>query len=168
MNEVANYNMQDLMNLMGKQMTNVTALADTVRGIGEDVKEMRTELSNVNERMDFFENNIQVTDQQRRSIRRAANRRVYEILGITARAQERTLEERIEIQKYSPIFHQRLYSETSRNGHLSSPYGETLQRNYDLALKDIEAWSPSNGVTGLKKEADDNAIARKVAESQGY
>lgn len=117
----------------------------------------------VEKRMNNFENNSEVTTQQKNNIRRAVNKQVCKVLGIPEKKDERSFNDKITIHKYSQIFHQRLYTEVSHKGHLSQPYETTIQQNYIQAIMDIEAWTPSNGIAALKQEADENANAREIA-----
>lgn len=70
--------------------------------------------------------------------------------------------------KYGKMFSKRLRAEVSNKGHLAYPFRTTRKGNFQAACEDIEAWFPRLGVDALKKEADDRAKARKIAEEQGY
>ena len=120
------------------------------------------------ERLDYLENEEEVTTAQKRNLHSAVTKQVYGVLGLPLKKRDWTLEDKVISQKYSSLFFGRCYAETARKGHLASPYEETTKRNYADAIKDIEAWTPSNGIEALKKEADDNALARKIAQEQGY
>ena len=165
MNELSNFegdnNVVKLEGMM-KELINMSI------GTNKKIVELSADVSNLGKRMDDFENNSEVTTAQRNDIRRAVNRQVYMLLEVPARKQDWTLEDRIKVKKYSQLFHQRCYSETSRKGHLASPYGTTISQNFIQAIRDIEAWTPSNGIDGLMREADENATATKIASEQGY
>lgn len=124
------------------------------------VDNIENRLTNVEKRQDQHERETQLTTQQRNTIRRTVTRQVYMLLGLPADKRQWTTSDRMVASKYSNIFHRRCYSEVSRRGHLASPYGDTTQGNFVSASKDIEAWTPSNGIKGLKKEADDNRLAQ--------
>lgn len=132
------------------------------------IDKLSDRVDSVASRMDDFEKNSEVTTQQKNTIRRAVRKQVYTVLGLPEKKSDWSLENKLDAKKYSALFFQRCYSETTHKGHLSSPYETTISQNFTQAIRDIEAWTPSNGVAALKKEADDNAIARKIAEEQGY
>lgn len=140
--------------------------------VGSEITEFKAgiskEIKSVKDEFETMKASAEITTEQRRLIKRAVNTQVYKILDLPEHKENLTIEDRVTIRKYSRIFHQRCYAEVSRMGHLGNPYGTTIARNYTQAIRDIEAWTPSNGISGLMKEADDNALARKIAREQGY
>lgn len=133
-----------------------------------DVKGINSKVDDLGKRVDDIENNYEVTTQQRLTIKKAVNKQVYKLLGLPDKRSEWSLSDKVLMEKYSHIFHQRCYSEVSRLGHLGNPYGTTTSANFISAVKDIEAWCPTGGIESLKQEADENAVARKIAKEQGY
>lgn len=127
-----------------------------------------TKVNSVEKRMDDFENNSELTTQQRNSVRRAVNKQVYSLLQLPERKCDWSKADKITAEKYSRLFHQRCYSEVAKRGHLAQPYGTTIAQNFIQAINDIEAWVPSQGIDGLKLEADEAAEARRIAREQGY
>lgn len=159
MNELSNVSKLEVM-----MMELVNMQKETIN----DVKDVKNTVNQVKKRVADIENNYEITTQQRTNIRRTVTKQVYKLLGLPEKRSGWSIEHNITMQKYSQIFHQRCYSETAKKGHLGTPYGTTTTRNYVDAIKDIEAWTPNNGIGGLMKEADDNALARLIANNQGY
>lgn len=126
------------------------------------VDNMDTRISSIEKRTEHLENDVQLTTQQRNTIRRAVHNQVLKVLELPERKSEWKTEHYILSQKYSSIFHARCYVEVASLGHLAKPYGDTTQRNFIDAIKDIEAWIPKNGIDGLKEEADKNRLARNT------
>lgn len=121
---------------------------------------MDNRISNIEKRTQRLEDDIQLTTQQRNAVRKAVHNQVLKILELPEKKSEWKLDHYILSQKYSSIFHARCYVEVASLGHLAKPYGDTTQRNFVDAIKDIEAWIPRNGIDGLKAEADMNRKAR--------
>lgn len=121
---------------------------------------MDNRISNIEKRTQRLEDDIQLTTQQRNAVRKAVHNQVLKILELPEKKSEWELDHYILSQKYSSIFHARCYVEVASLGHLAKPYGDTTQRNFVDAIKDIEAWIPRNGIDGLKAEADMNRKAR--------
>lgn len=167
MNELAtvNNNIEKMQNMMQSliQMTvsNTTEMKSEIQTMGEKI-------DSVENRMNVIENQTEVTTQQKNRIKRAVSKQVYKVLGLSENRDSWTDEDYLEYKKYSPIFHQRCYAEVQKRGHLASPYESTIAQNYIQAVADIEAWTPSNGIEGLKREADKNAEANRIAREQGY
>lgn len=176
MNEVGNhYDMQQLMDLMGQQTVNVTSISDDVKTLTGEVGKLsksfdvlKDDVSSVKKDIEELKYSEEITYEQQRSIDNAVSKRVYELLGIGENPSKWTLEERITNRKYGRLFRIRLRMEVSDKGHLAYPFRTTQKGNFTPALKDIEAWSPRYGIASLMKEADDNALAMKIAKEQGY
>ena len=165
MNELIEKNISDMQAMMQRLME--ISISNT-NEMKNDLRNMGTKIDTVEKRMDTFENNAEVTTQQKNSLRRAVNRQVCALLRVNPKKHERSLEEQTTYEKYSSLFHRRCYSEVSKQGHLATPYECTTAQNFIQAVNDIEGWIPSNTVEGLKQEADRDAIARKIAREQGY
>ena len=159
MNEVAN---------ITKLETMMMQLVEMQKESMKDVKVIDSKVDNIDRRVTDLENNYEITTQQRGNIKKTVSKQVYKLLGLPNKTSEWTEEHRLIREKYSNIFHRRCYTEASRKGHLAYPYGTTTVQNYVDAIKDIEAWTPSNGIAGLMREADENAKARLIAKAQGY
>ncbi len=167
--------MNDIMATKKEELTPMVRLESMMKeliqietGSAKKIENIDQRTTSVEKRMDAWENNTELTTQQRNQVRRAVTRRVYELLELPPKKFDWSTEDRFISEKYSKLFHSRCYSEVSKQGHLMSPYGETTQKNFTEAIKDIEAWIPANGISGLKKEADENALARKIAQEMGY
>lgn len=136
--------------------------------IANDVDAMKDEIEKVKTDIYEIKNEEEVTTQQKKRIRAAVMKQVYLLLNLPLDKRKWTVTDRLVSKQYGSLFFNRCYAETSRKGHLASPYEETTKRNFTDAIKDIEAWTPVNGIEALKKEADDNAIAREIAKKRGY
>ena len=166
------FSMQELANIVGKQSVNVDRVLGRVEDLSLTIDDTRNEMragfkAFANEIKDI-KDNYEITTQQAKNIRVAVHKQVCKLLGVSCKSYEYSLEDRILMDKYGSLFHSRCYSEVARKGHLASPYASTTNQNYIPAIADIEAWTPSKGIEGLKKEADDSALARKIALEQGY
>ena len=174
MNEVGrhDFSTQELANLIGQQSQNVNLILGKVTELSKNLDEMENrmqgEINDIRGDISEMKNNAEITTQQRNRVRKAVNRQVYKVLGLPESRSSWDKEDCVKYKKYSHIFHQRCYAEVTKKGHLSSPYGTTIAQNYIQAINDIEAWTPSNGIDGLMKEADDNAYANRIAKEQGY
>lgn len=159
-------------NSVNMQTQNVNALVGKVGQIEKKVDEMKEEfhgqINGLKKAIDDIKNNGEITTEQRKNIKRKVNAQVYRLLGLPEHKDKFSFEDKVTLQKYGHIFHQRCYAEVSRMGHLGNPFGTTVEKDYIQAVKDIEAWTPSNGIVGLMGEADENAKARKIAQEQGY
>lgn len=176
MNEIGNhYNMQQLMDLMGQQTQNVNSVAKDVRTLAGEVGNLSKTIEEVKGDVSIMKGDIEtmkyreeITYEQQNAIDNAVSKAVYSLIGVSGNPSKWTLEERTVNQKYGKLFRKRLRMEVSNKGHLAYPYRTTKKGNFIDAIRDIESWTPRNGITGLMKEADDNALARKIAREQGY
>lgn len=129
------------------------------------VDNMDSRISSIEKRTKHLEDDVQLTTQQRNTVRKAVHNQVLKVLGLPDKKSEWDAEDYVVSEKYSSIFHARCYVEVSSMGHLAKPYGDTTQQNFVPAIKDIEAWVPKNGIDGLKTEADKNRMARRTVYS---
>lgn len=138
-------------------------------GMSKHITNIDNQMANIDERVTNLENNAEVTTTQATYIRNAVHRHVCELLGVHINRSERDEAENLIMAKYSDLFHKRCYTEVARHGnHLGRPYSSTRKADYVNAIKDIEAWVPSNTINGLKKEADENARINLQARKEGY
>ena len=143
---------QRLENMMKELLTINVDVSKKVDGLDDRI-------NGVEKRMDRMENDVQLTTARRNTVRRAVHAQVLRVLELPERKADWTPEHYAVSEAYSGIFHQRCYVEVSSFGHLARPYGDTTQRNFLPAIRDVEAWTPANGINGLKAEAD---AARKA------
>lgn len=137
-------------------------------GTSEKVDQLSGKVGQMEKRMDGFEFNEEITYTQQQALNTLICKIVRLRLGINPKKSEWSDEERLISEKYGKLFSKRLRQEVSNKGHLAYPFRATRKGNYQAALEDIEAWVPRNGIESLKKEADDNAMARRIAREQGY
>ena len=153
-----NYDMQQLMNIVGQSAMNLNNMsrqlgivASAVNTLTEDVGTMKDDIFQLKE-------NEEITTTQQETINELARKRVLEIIG----------DDPLEVQKYLRIFIQRLYKETRQNAGLGSKIARTKKCDYQRCVDYIEAWIPSCGCAELRAKADANAKARLEAKKLGY
>ncbi len=166
MNELEN--ITRLENMMAQLIEMQTDGQRTIMQTKKTVENLTETVTGINDRVTSLETTEEITYEQQNTIDRLISKIVYDRLGIGSKSSEWTIEERTENQKYGKLFRRRLRHEVSNKGHLAYPFRTTKKGNFSAACRDIEAWMPRNGVEALKKEADDNALARKIAMEQGY
>lgn len=129
-----------------------------INGISKTVDSLNSNMGVMNDRMDKFEYQIEITTTQVEDIKRNARRRVYEILG----------GDDYEHEKYYRTFIGRLYSDTRKFAGLGSKIDRTRKGDYQRCMDYIEGWTPTGGSKNLKDEIDKKAKARKKAKKNGY
>lgn len=160
--------MSNELTVISKLETMMQDLISMNMDTAKSIERIDRKVDTVEKRMNDFENNSEITTQQRNTVRRTVNAQVYKLLGLPEKKSSWNLDDKVKAKKYSQLFHQRCYSEVSKKGHLSAPYGTTTSQNFIAAVNDIEAWTPSNGIAGLMAEADENAMANRIAKEEGY
>lgn len=170
MNEIEkhDFSMQELMNLVGQTNLNINSMANKVREVSDKVDSFEKSIVNIEDRMDNLETREEITYEQQNTIDSLISQVVYSRLGIKSEPAKWSISERTINKKYGRLFRSRLRREVSNKGHLAYPFRTTKKGNFKDACKDIEAWFPKYGIDALKREADENAIADKIAREQGY
>lgn len=140
-----------LVNELKSQRLLLGGLANTVNGINDHMATIDNELSQL-------KSNEEITTAQSESLRRAAVKRVMEILG----------NDPFDQQKYLRIFIRRLYTDTRKNAGLGSKIDRTRKGDFQRCIDYIESWIPSCGCACLKDKADIYAQARRQAKTLGY
>ena len=170
-----NFDLQQLMNLMGQQAMNVNAMFKHVNAmsqqlgiVAEDVKVMKSEFQEVKNEVNSMKENERITHAQANQIKAYAGKRVFSFLSLPEKRSEWTNEDYLKYRKYSSGVYGCLYREVKRKGHLENPLSETKKCNFQSALDDIEAWSPASGKSELFAEIDKKAVANKTAREMGY
>lgn len=131
---------------------------NAVGGLAIQIKNINDNIGNIGDRMNNIEQSEEITTEQNENIIETVRRRIGEILG----------QDPFDRSKYYRIFAQRLYSDVRRKANMGSKAARTRKRDYQRVIDCIEAWTPSCGITNLKREADKNAAARKKAKEDGY
>lgn len=166
------YNMKDIVNVLGQTTqivqsnTESTAviMADLnnqkkmLGGLLSSITNINNGIENLSDRMATIELSEEITTSQNENIQRSAKRRLFEILN----------GDEVEVKKYYKIFAQRLYSNSRKYAGMGSSLARTRKRDYQRVLDYVEAWTPNNGCIGLKEEADLKAKARLIAKNMGY
>lgn len=168
MNNLQTTQLTTLADSISALTTNIQSMVGMVTTMSGELSGVKNDVTTLNDRLDVLENESEVTTREKRQIKKAVTRRVYELLKLPENKREWDVDTKTYAYKYSRIFYGRCYSEVSKLGHLATPYEETARKDFTDAIRDIEAWIPSNGISGLKKEADENAIAKMIATRQGY
>ena len=149
-------------------MRGITTMATTVGELGKEVSGIKVIIDTLTEDVNELKNEEEIKTSKAKELRKLANKVVSRRLGINEDPAKRSIEEKVINEKYRSMFSAALYTEVSEKGHLASPYSATAKKDFIAACKDIEDWYPREGVEGLKKRADENAVARKIAKEQGY
>ena len=169
MNEIGqHFEIQQLTDLVGQTTLNVNVIAKTVSTLAKKVDSIEETVTVIQDEIEGLKSREEITYEQQNAIDSAVSRTVYKLIDIGESPSKWTVEERTINAKYGKLFRKRLRLEVSNKGHLAYPYRTTKKGNFIDAIRDIEAWTQSNGISGLMKEADDNALARKIAKAQGY
>lgn len=162
MNELSNHDFspQELANLIGVQSQNVNAILGKVgelsRSVDDMKRYMRNELADVRSDIKDIRDNSEITTQQANTIRRVVHKQVCKLLKLPEKKCDWNENHKEVSIMCSQLFHARCYTEVARMGHLGQPYATTIAQNFTEAINDIEAWTPSNGIEGLKEEAVEN------------
>lgn len=161
-------NISKLETMMAQLIEMQTDGQKTMLQTNKKVERLSETVDVMNARVSALETSEEITYSQQNTIDSLVSQIVYERLGISGKPSEWTIEERTINQKYGKLFRKRLRKEVSSKGHLAYPFRTTQKGNFKQACEDIEAWYPRNGIDALKREADDNALARRIAREQGY
>ena len=135
----------------------VSDVAQGVDGLRSDIKQTNDAMAEIAERVQRLEYNEEITYTQQMELKRAANKRVKELLGSNPD----------DWARYARTFIPRCYAENRGNG-VVIPIAATRKGDYEDALNGIRAWIPDMGVGELKAQADERAAARRRARDQGY
>ena len=160
--------MNKLLLIVTKQSETVDSILLAIGNMGKRIDNMAIDVSGLKSDVEILKNEEEIKTSKAREIRKLANKVVSRRLGINEDPAKRTMQEKVIDKKYRSMFSSALYSEVSDKGHLASPYSATAKKDFVDACKDIEEWYPREGIDGLKKRADENAVARKIAKEQGY
>lgn len=145
------------------------AVLGKVEEVSKKVDEFADDLDSVKKEVKFIKEEQPITRREAGRIRRAVARRVCELLQVPHNKRERSMADKVKYEKYSRKLFGVCYAEVSREGHLAkSSYLDTPRKDYDAALLDIDAFTPSCGMENFYRQCDEDAIAKKIAEEQGY
>lgn len=153
-----NYDMQQLMNIVGQSAMNLNNMSRQLGIVASAVNTLTEDVSTMKDDIFQLKENEEITTTQQETINELARKRVLEIIG----------NDPLEVQKYLRIFIQRLYKETRQNAGLGSKIARTKKCDYQRCVDYIEAWIPSCGCAELRAKADANAKARLEAKKLGY
>lgn len=129
-----------------------------LNGMSNVLNDHSDAIAQIQERQTQYELREEVTTEQETTIRNAAAKRVYEIIGNDV----------LDTQKYFRTFISRLYSDLRKNAGLGSSVSKTQKGNFQRCIDYIEAWTPGCGCAPLKMYVDENAKARMKARESGY
>lgn len=145
-----------------KVLGKVAEVSKKVDDFADDLDSVKREVKSIKEEQP-------ITRREAERVRRAVSRRVCELLEIPADKRKRTVADKVKYEKYSRKLFGVCYAEVSREGHLAkSSYLDTPRRDYDAALLDIGAFSPSCGMANFYNRCDEDALAKRIAKEQGY
>lgn len=158
------FSIQDLANIVGQNAMQMGEMFGIVSNTAKKVDDISDRMDKYEKRLHVIEEEKEVSSAQRKMIRRTASRRICEVLGVNVKKGQRTKEEKEVYALYSRKAFGVCYSEVQKLGHLSYPIECTPQKFYNEAIKDIDAWYPANGLAELKREAEEERIARMGAD----
>lgn len=167
-NSIATVNGEFFNRLENLLLTQNQTILGKVGEVSKDVETLKSTVDNMKCDIEDIKYNEEITYEQQATIDREVSKTVYKLLGIGNDPAKWTTEERVINKKYGRLFRRRCRLEVTNKGNLAFPYRTTKKGNFIGACKDIEAWVPRNGIESLKKEADDNALANRIAREQGY
>lgn len=150
----------DFNKIMAQTMLNINAVSEQMGIVVTQVKAIRADQMETNNRLTDLENRFnhheetdRVTRDQARRIRAAIHARVNYVLGIEFQG-GLVKKECLSIdKKYRGAFLGRCYSDARKYSSLGSPYSETCQKDYKAVIDYVENWEPEceyNGKTGTR------------------
>lgn len=152
--------MNDVMQMMNQTALNINAISEQMGVIVGQVKSIRADQIELNNRLTDLENwktnheeTERVTRDQARRIRGAIHARVNHILGIELNGGLVKKECMSVDKKYRGAFYGRCYSDARKYSYLGTPYSETCQKDYKPVIDYIENWEPEceyEGKTGTR------------------
>ena len=152
--------MDNAMQLMEQAALNINALSEQMGVVAGQIKTIRAEQINQNNRITDLENwkahhieTERVNRDQARRIRGAIHARVNHILGIELNGGLVKKECMSIDKKYRGAFYGRCYSDARKYSSLGTPYSETCQKDYQPVIDYIENWEPEceyEGKTGTR------------------
>lgn len=157
-NDNGNYDMQQLMNIVGQSAMNLSNMGKQLGIVANAVNDIRSDVEGLSGRMDILEQKEEITTEQAAAINRAIRKRVGDILGNNEE----------DLAKYRRIFSARLYGDARKYAGLGNTYPATKKENFQRVIDYIESWIPSCGCAELKRKADIKAEARRKAKELGY
>ena len=116
------------------------SLAGVVRMVETSTRETDTKITNINKRIDRFENTKIANTRECKNLRRCASRRVYELLGT---------DERI-VTICRGQFYSSIYGDAKRESRLGDPIGDTLEKDVEEVKQFLNTWTPL-GLTRTRK-----------------
>ncbi len=160
-----NYDMQQLMNIVGENAISTGQIALSVKNINKQMgimsiqmNDLADDMSSVKGEIEILKLNEEVTTNQQETITKTAKRRVSEILNY----------DDSDMARYFRTFIGRCYSNARRYAGLGSKISMTKKGDYQRVIDYIEAWIPINGCAELKAEVDRKAEANRIARELGY
>lgn len=160
------YNMQQLMNLIGHNADITGQIGLNVQNMNKqmgimvstDVNGLMDDMSSVKGDIESLKLNEEVTTTQQETIIESAQKRVSEILN----------HDMYEKAKYFRTFIKRVYKDARQSAGLGSKIARTKKGNFQRVVDYIEAWTPKCGCAELKAEVDRKAEAKRQAKEFEY
>lgn len=146
----------DLMEMIRLTSMNVNGLSQQMGLINTAVNGLRQEITEVKDRMNYYEDNLRITRSQGKTLKRAVINRVNDLLGIEFEG-GRVADECVETdRKYRGGFISRCYVDAKKAGVMAECYWETPRADYMKCIEYIEAWIPGvkGGVDGYREYLD--------------
>lgn len=160
-----NFDLQTIVNLIGSNAQSVSELTqqmglfnNRLSSVESNVSSTKNDVENIKFDIQEIKYNAEITTEQCCKITDTAKKRVYEILG----------DDPNERAKYFGSFIRRCYADAAQYAGLAKKISRTRCGDYQRVINYIEAWTPRDGISETKRQADINAKAYLNAKAKGY
>ena len=132
--------------------------------IEESSKRSLTLLADMANWRELQDRNEKLTSRECAQIRNEINQRVSDVLGLEYENGMLTDDSVRTREKYFPMFMYRIYADLKESQVLAERITDTPHMQFEMALERIRSWEPGQGVSLLKKKADQNRRSRLQVE----
>lgn len=129
--------------------------AEKIAAIETHSAEQDAHIDDLTTRIGLREQSEVLSSSQRKTLRRAVNRRVYELLNLKRVNGKLTNESKRISAVYGPLFYTRIYSHLKVYFDVSE-YADIKAIDFDEARKIASTWRPDEGIEELRREAEEN------------
>ena len=154
-NEHKNNEINELMLISRNMLAGINGLGEQMGVVNSRLGRLETKTSNIEDRMNKYEDELRVTRPQADSIRRAIHQRINKLLDIRYEDGVVVSECIRDDKLYKPGFISKCYSDSRKYSDLGTPYYETLRKDYVGVLDYINGWAPEVGVSGYRIYLDE-------------
>lgn len=154
----------ELMEISRNMLAGINSLGEQMGIVNNRLGKLESKTSNIEDRMNRYENELRVTRPQADSIRRAIHSRACDVLDIKYKdgvvADDSIRSDTV----YKPGFISKIYSDARKFSLLGTPYYETARKDYGAVLDYINGWLPQVGVEGYKSYLDARRRAKQLRD----